>query len=93
MKLGQQLAGGGRESATPEKAAGKVAIHASPGDLLVPQAVIQSAPPQVQQAVLAAFKTAGLDPVHYLVPGAKGKIPQQPAQQQPQQAPQGQPEE
>ncbi len=83
MKLGQQLAGGGRESATPEKAAGKVAVHLAPGDLVIPSQLQDSAPPQVKEAVLGLFKSAGLDPLHYVVPGAKGKQPQQQPEQQP----------
>lgn len=91
MKLGQQLAGGGKPAA-PQ---GKVAVHASPGDLVVPTQVIQAAPPALQQAVLQAFKAVGLNPVHYLVPqkGSKQAPQQQPAQQPPQQPPQGEPQE
>lgn len=89
MKLGQQLAGGGKPAA-PQ---GKVAVHASPGDLIIPQAVIQAAPPALQQAVLGAFKSAGLDPVHYLVPSLKGKKPLQQPQQPEPQSPQGIPQE
>ncbi len=98
MKLGQQLAGGGRESATPEKAAGKVVCHLSPGDFVIPAQIQQSAPPELKQAVLGLFKQAGINPETYLVPqpkGKKGAEPQQPQQpaQQPQQAPQGMPQE
>ena len=93
MKLGQQLAGGGRESATPASAAGKVVCHLSPGDFVIPAQIQQSAPPELKQAVLGLFKQAGINPETYLVPQKGGKqAPQQPAQQ-PQQAPQGMPQE